>query len=86
MVFKSIVVQNHSGLHNRQVTLFVQKANEFDCSISLERGTQRINAKSLLGVMCFEVQTGESITIRTNGIDEEAALSTMESFLLNDIY
>lgn len=56
---KKIVVRNHAGLHNRQATLFVQKANEYESIIYLERGTQRINAKSLLGVMCLCVQTGE---------------------------
>lgn len=86
MVYKSIVVKSHSGLHNRQATLFVQKANEFDCTIFLERGNQRINAKSLLGIMCFEVRTGEAITIRADGNDEDNAISCLETFLVNDVY
>lgn len=43
---KNIIVRNHAGLHNRQATLFVQKANAFESIIYLERGTQRVNAKS----------------------------------------
>ena len=83
---KNIVVRNHAGLHNLQATLFVQKANEFESIIYLERGTQRINAKSLLGVMCLCVQTGETITITADGRDSADAITALEPFLLNDIY
>ncbi|MBQ9167171.1 MAG: HPr family phosphocarrier protein [Oscillospiraceae bacterium] len=86
MYSKSIIVRNHAGLHNRQATLFVQKANEFESFIYLERGSQRINAKSLLGVMCLCVQTGESITITADGPDAQAAVSALELFLLADMY
>ena len=86
MYSKTIVVRSHSGLHNRQATLFVQKANEFDSSIYLVRGNQRINAKSLLGVMCLGAQTGESLTITAEGKDAESAISALEAFLLNDVY
>ena len=39
MISKEIVVRCESGLHNKQATFFVQKANEFDCSIWVESGT-----------------------------------------------
>ena len=48
MISKEIVVRCESGLHNRQATYFVQKANEFDCGIWLESGSRKMNAKSLL--------------------------------------
>ena len=86
MYSKSIIVRSHAGLHNRQATLFVQKANEFDSLIYLERGSQRVNAKSLLGVMCLCVQTGESITISADGPDAQVAIAALEAFLLIDAY
>ena len=51
LVSREITVRSQTGLLNRQATLFVQKANEFDSVIFLERGTRRINAKSLLGII-----------------------------------
>ena len=86
MYSKSIIVRSHAGLHNRQATLFVQKVNEFDSLIYLERGSQRVNAKSLLGVMCLCVQTGESITISADGPDAQVAIAALEAFLLIDVY
>ena len=51
MYSKEVVVRCESGLHNKQATYFVQKANEFESSIWLESGNRKMNAKSLLGIM-----------------------------------
>lgn len=48
MYSKEIVVRCESGLHNKQATFFVQKANEFDADICVESGNRKMNAKSLL--------------------------------------
>ena len=58
MFSKEVVVQCESGLHNQQVTYFVQKANEFKSSIWLEFDNRRMNAKSFLGMMLLGVVTG----------------------------
>ena len=51
MFEKEVVVRCESGLHNKQATYFVQKANEFDSSIWVESGNRKMNAKSLLGMI-----------------------------------
>ena len=55
MINKEIVVCCESGLHNRQATYFVQKANEFESNIWLESGSRRMNANSLLGIMSLGI-------------------------------
>ena len=50
MFSKEVVVRCESGLHNKQATFFVQKANEFDSSIWLACDNRKMNAKSLLGI------------------------------------
>ena len=47
MFTKEIVVRCESGLHNRQATYFVQKANEFESSIYLESGNRK-NVQAIL--------------------------------------
>ena len=86
MFNKEIVVRCESGLHNRQATYFVQKANEFDCSIWLESGSRKMNAKSLLGIMSLGVVTGTTITLIADGSDAEAAVNALEALLQRDIY
>ena len=86
MISKEIVVRCESGLHNRQATYFVQKANEFDCSIWLESECRKMNAKSLLGIMSLGIVTGSTVTVSADGSDAEAAVNALETLLQRDVY
>ena len=86
MYSKEVVVRCESGLHNRQATYFVQKANEFACSIWLESNNRKMNAKSLLGIMSLGVITGATITLSAIGADAEAAVTALETLLQRDVY
>ena len=86
MFKKDIVVRCESGLHNRQVTYFVQKANEFRSNIWLESDNRKMNAKSLLGIMSMGVITGANVTLSAEGPDAEDAVNALEKLLLRDIY
>ena len=86
MISKEIVVRCESGLHNKQATYFVQKANEFDCNIWVESGSRKMNAKSLLGIMSLGIVTGASVMLAADGADAEAAIEALEALLLRDIY
>ena len=86
MFNKEVVVRCESGLHNRQATYFVQKANEFNCNIWVESGSRKMNAKSLLGIMSLSIVSGMTVTLSAVGPDEEAAVNALESLLERDIY
>ena len=86
MYNKEVVVRCESGLHNRQATYFVQKANEFTCSIWVESGSRKMNAKSLLGIMSLGIVTGTTIQLIADGSDAEAAVTALEALLQRDIY
>lgn len=86
MYKQQCVVKCESGLHNKQVTYFVQKANEFRCSIWLEADSRKMNAKSLLGVMAQGVVTGDTVTLIADGVDEKEAVAALADLLQRDIY
>ena len=86
MVNKEVVVRCESGLHNRQATYFVQKANEFESSIWLESANRKMNAKSLLGIMSMSIVTGATVTLSADGKDADAAVSALEVLLQRDVY
>ena len=86
MYNKEIVVRCESGLHNKQATLFVQTANEFESSIWLESGNRKMNAKSLLGIMSLSIVTGSKVTLSATGKDAEAAGTALEALLMRDAY
>ena len=86
MITKEIVVRCESGLHNRQATYFVQKANEFDSTVWLESDNRKMNAKSLLGIMSMGIVTGACVTLGAEGNDAESAVNALEELLLRDVY
>ena len=86
MFSKEVIVRCESGLHNRQVTYFVQKANEFRSSVWLESENRRMNAKSLLGIMSMGIVTGAVVTLSADGSDEVDAVNALESMLQRDVY
>ena len=86
MFNKEVVVRCESGLHNRQATYFVQKANEFESSIWVESGNRKMNAKSLLGIMSLSIVTGATVILSAQGSDEGAAVEALEALLQRDVY
>ena len=86
MITKEIIVSCESGLHNKQATYFVQKANEFSSSIWLETGNRKMNAKSLLGIMSLGILSGTAITLSASGADAQEAVEALEALLLKDVY
>ena len=86
MFSKEVIVRCESGLHNRQATYFVQKANEFASSIWLESDNRKMNAKSLLGIMSLGIITGATVIISASGPDAEEAVNALEVLLQRDVY
>ena len=79
-------VKFESGLHNKQATYFIQKANEFRCNIWIEVDERQINAKSLLGVLSMGITSGTMVTLIADGSDEEVAVKTLAAMLEKDVY
>ena len=86
MYSKEILVRCESGLHNKQATYFVQKANEFNSMIWLESGSRKMNAKSLLGIMSLGIITCTQVILTAEGSDAEAAVAALEVLLQRDVY
>lgn len=86
MIVKDVIVRCESGLHNRQATYFVQKANEFSSTIWIEADNRKMNAKSLLGIMSLGIITGAKVSLSADGVDAEEAVAALEALLLRDVY
>ena len=72
------------GLHARPATFLIQKANEFRCSIWIEKDERRVNAKSLLGVLSLGVAKDTTINIIADGPDEVEAVDALCALINSD--
>ena len=81
MMKKTMTIQLQSGLEARPVALLVQVASQHDCSIYVEAGNKKVNAKSIMGMMTLGLAPGEEVTVIADGVDEEAAIQSIEQYL-----
>lgn len=77
MKSKSVVLNNEDGLHARAAALFVREANKFTADINLEAHEEKVNGKSIIGIMSLGAFVGEEITIYADGVDEEEAIEKL---------
>ncbi|MGH8717206.1 MAG: HPr family phosphocarrier protein [Burkholderiales bacterium] len=74
---------NKLGLHARAAAKLTQLAGRFKSDIWLSRNGQRVNAKSIMGVMMLAASKGSSIGIETSGEDENEALQALVDLIGN---
>lgn len=80
----TLLIQNKLGLHARPAALFVQAANRFNSEIEVQKGKEKVNGKSIMGIMTLAAGRGSQITIRATGTDATKAISELTKLIRND--
>ncbi len=77
MVKKEVIVENETGLHARPASVFVQEAENYEAEITISKGEEEANAKSIMGVMSLGVDEETKITIQAEGSEAEEAVNNL---------
>jgi phosphocarrier protein HPr len=72
---------NKLGLHARAAAKLVKLSSSFASSIDIEKDGQRVNSKSIMGVMMLAAGCGSTVTLRADGPDESEALSAVADLI-----
>jgi phosphocarrier protein HPr len=83
MIKTTISISNKLGLHARASAKLSKLAGSFACEVWMSRGTRRVNAKSIMGVMMLAAGLGVEVELETDGVDEQAASNALVA-LMND--
>jgi len=70
-------IVNKLGLHARASAKLTQLAGSFGSEIWMEKGSRRINAKSIMGVMMLAAGKGSKVVVETTGDDEQEAMDAI---------
>lgn len=81
MISREIEIINKLGLHARAAAKLVTTASQFQSEITLERNQQRVNGKSIMGVMMLAASQGTLLTLTVDGNDEADAADTLEALV-----
>ena len=74
-------MRNKQGLHARPAALFVQVANKYDARVTVMYNDEKVNGKSIMGILMLGAEQGTEITIEADGKDAEAALVELERII-----
>jgi phosphocarrier protein len=77
MPTREVTISNKLGLHARAAAKLVNIANGYNAEVTLEKKGQKINGKSIMGVMMLAASQGTTIRITVSGEEEEEALRSL---------
>lgn len=83
MVRRDLEIVNKLGLHARAAAKLVNCAGGFASAIDVERRGQRVNCKSIMGIMMLAASRGAWITVEACGVDEESAMAAITELVSN---
>ncbi len=78
---KDFLVGNKLGIHARPAAMFVKTANRFTCDIFVEKDGEKVNGKSIMGLMMLAAGPGSKLTIHAQGHDASQALAELETLI-----
>lgn len=81
MITKKITVLNKLGIHARPAAQFVRIASRFQADVTVEKDDERVDGKSIMGLMMLAVGCGAEITVTAEGPDEEETLAALEELV-----
>jgi phosphocarrier protein HPr len=78
---KELTISNKLGIHARPAALFVKTANRFACDIFVEKDGEKINGKSIMGLMMLAAGPGSKLTLHVKGTDAAQAIADLEALV-----
>jgi phosphocarrier protein HPr len=78
-----VTIRNRAGMHARPAALLVKTASRFNSQIFIEKDEERVNGKSIMGVITLGATFDTPLKIIANGPDEEAALEAISRLFEN---
>ncbi len=83
MTEKVVTVKNRAGIHARPAALIVKTANQYASDFFIEKGSMRVNGKSIMGIITLGASYRTELKIVTDGADEQEAAEAIEQLFVN---
>jgi phosphocarrier protein len=83
IVKKEMTIVNELGLHARPAAMFVKLANEFISDITVEKDSETVNGKSIMGIMMLAAGKGSKIKVTAEGPDAQEAINAIDNLILS---
>src|SRR4051795_4565902 len=78
---RELVITNKLGVHARPAAMFVRIASKFECDVFVEKDGERVNGKSIMGLMMLAAGPGSKLLLLTEGPDAAKAVLELEALV-----
>lgn len=75
---KTFIIKNELGVHARPAAMIVQNMSPIKADVMIESDGERVNAKSIMGILMLAIECGKEITVHACGVDAQKALDSLE--------
>lgn len=73
-------ITDEIGIHARPAGMLAKKAKAFESSVTIAKGEKEAALTKLMAVMALGVKNGDTVTVKAEGADEEAAIAEIKKF------
>jgi len=80
-VEKEVVIRNRNGLHARPAAMFVKVANRYRAELWVEKDGERVNGKSIMGLMMLAAGKGSTLKLILEGTDAEKVATELQELI-----
>ena len=80
-VATNVIITNRLGLHARPAMAFVDAASDFSSSVTVTKGNQTVDGKSIMQIMMLAATQGTELTITAEGPDAESAVARLRQLV-----
>lgn len=81
---RKVVITNPAGLHARPADLFVKTALKFNAKVTVVKGSERVDGRSILGLLTLGAADGTELTLEAEGPDAGEALEALAELVASN--
>ena len=83
-VIVEVVIKNPQGLHARPAAMFVQIASKYNANVALQKGEERVNGKSIMGILTLGVEQNSKVVLEADGDDADEVVTELTQLLTKE--
>lgn len=83
MTERELIVRNRAGIHARPAAKIVKLASSFSCDLIFDVMENKVNAKSIMGILTLGATYKTTVLVSADGPDEKEAVDAIESLFLD---
>ena len=83
-VIVEVVIKNPQGLHARPAAMFVQIASKYNSNIALQKGEERVNGNSIMGILTLGIEQNAKVVLEADGDDADEVVTELTQLLTKE--